>query len=150
MMLSFVRGLNNPVCKSRYIQDYYEYSRKRCEENDIFLFDQIDFYYNKMTDEKRGVMASIKDCLIALRDIERIICYDLKKTNENEHLMLVSHSQYLLKEDQHPYLNFVRKLQMNEHDNDKIKEIKKEMIIKVYMDIKINTSVVLFSLKQFK
>lgn len=150
MTLSFVRGLNNPVCKSRYIQDYYEYSRKRCEENDIFLFDQIDYYYDKMTDEKRKVIASIKDCLIALRDMERIISYDFKKTNENEYLMLVSHSQYLLKEDQTPYLNFVRQLQMNEHDNEKIKDIKREMIMKIYMDIKINTSVVLFSLKQFK
>jgi hypothetical protein len=103
-----------------------------------------------MSDEKRKVIASIKDCLIALRDMERIISYDFKKTNENEYLMLVSHSQYLLKEDQTPYLNFVRQLQMNEHDNEKIKDIKREMIMKIYMDIKINTSVVLFSLKQFK
>jgi len=149
-MLSFVRGLNNPVCKSREIQDYYGISRSRCDQNDIFLFDQIDKYYNKMSDEKKTIIASIKDCLIALRDIERIILNDLHNTNENEHLMLITHCEYLLKDDQMSYLDFVRELKKNEDDFLKIREIKKNMIIKIYMDIKINTSVVLFSLKQFK
>ena len=149
-MLSFQRGVNNPACKSKEIQDYYGVSQERCDNNDIYLFNKVDLYNNKMSEEKFTTLQSIKNSLISFRDIERIICYDLNTTNENEHMMVIYHTNFLLKEDQPTYLDFVRKLKENEMDELQIREIKKSMIIKIYMDIKINTSVALFSLKQYK
>ena len=95
MMLSFIRGLNNPTCKSKEIQDYHNATTKRCDTNDIYLFDQLDLYYTKMSEEKFTILQSIKNSLIAFRDIEKIICYNLNTTCENEHMMVIYHSNFL-------------------------------------------------------
>lgn len=140
------RGLFNPACKAKHIQDLYNTNQSRCDSNDVFLFNEIDKYSSSMSPIQYKLMESIQNCLIALRDMQKILEYDLKVTSEDECMILIYHIGFTLEDDQITYLNFVRRMKSEEN----IMEVKKDFLIKIYLDIKINTSVALFSLKQFK
>jgi hypothetical protein len=163
----YVRGRNNPVMKDKSVRNCIE---ERTEENDVFFYDKLCENISKIAVVERiGALQSILNCLIALRDIGNIvntmmpskIPYELPTCQDcikNYHIgmcdLIKYHCEFFLPEDKNKFNDSLEELLQLDYSQKEswqnLINIRKGILITIGIDIKINTSVGLFALKNKK
>jgi len=155
----YVRGRNNPVMKDISVRNC---RAEKSNDHDLYFFDKFEKHKNKMPDEKIDALWQVTHCLIALRDIGNIIYKMIPMEDISDKCvactedyscglfdLLQYHCNYLLPEESKKYKDLFDTFEAEFYDWASRIELRKDILIKVMIDIKINTSVGLFAMKNY-
>lgn len=156
----YVRGRNNPIMKDISVRNCLPI---KSNDHDLYFYDKFQKHKNKMPDEKIDALLQVTNCLIALRDIGDIIYKMIPMYDISDKCMACTedyccglfdllryHCDYLLPEESKKYKEFVNIFETQKFlDWASRVEMRKDLLIKIMIDIKINTSVGLFAMKNY-
>ena len=156
----YVRGRNNPILKDASVRNCLAI---KSNDHDVYFFDKFEKTKQYLSDEKIEALWQITHCLVALRDIGDIvykmipmedICDECMACTEayskGLFKLLKSHCEYLLPEESKKYKDLLTIFEEKKFlDWASRVEMRKDLLIMVMIDIKINTSVGLFAMKNY-
>lgn len=156
----YVRGRYNPVVKHESVRNCFS---EKSNEHDLYFYDKFQMHKHKMPIEKVDALMQVTDCLIALRDIGDIIYKMIPMYDFSDKCvactedyccglfdLLRYHCEYLLPEESKKYKDLINIFESQKFFAwaDRV-EMRKDLLIMIMIDIKINTSVGMFAMKNY-